>query len=253
MSLLTATHAVFDRDVRAKLRTPWPYVETMADPLLLLVLFGPLVASVGELPGMPETDTVQWFVPGMLVLMAFATSAFIGAPFQEERASGALERMLVTPVSRTALLAGRVLRVALMVFVQALIVIAVTVPFGLRPEWAGLPIALLQLVTLTAALATVSLAVALTLKNSYAFWGVAALAYTPVIVTSGVLLPMQVAPDWLFVLSRINPLSHVVEGQRAVFAGELTDPSVFWGFAVSLLIGFLGAVLGTRAMGRIRA
>jgi ABC-2 type transport system permease protein len=109
MSVLTATGAVFARETRAKIRTPWPYVEAVADPLLLLVLFGPLVAGLGQLSGMPA-DTVQWFAPGILVLMAFTTSAFIGAGLQEEREAGALERMLVTPVSRFALLAGRVLR-----------------------------------------------------------------------------------------------------------------------------------------------
>lgn len=252
-SPLTGTGPAFYREIRAKLRTPWPYIETMADPLLLLLLFGPLVAALGGVPGMPSTATTQWFVPGMLVLMAFTTGAFIGSGFQEERASGALERMLVTPVSRFALLAGRVLRVVAVVLIQSVIVILVTVPFGLRLPALGTPVALLQIATLTAALGIVSLGVGLALKNSYAFWGVVAIAYTPIIVTSGALLPMQIAPDWLFAISRVNPLAHVVESQRALFSGDLTHPSVLLGFAVTVVFGLAGAVLGTRSMRRIRA
>src|SRR5690554_979707 len=111
MNMLTSVGTVFDRELRAKMRTPWPFVESFVDPLLLLVLFGPLVAGLGAVPGMPTHDTAQWFVPGILVLMTFSTSAFIGSGLQEERQAGSMERMLVTPVSRLALLVGRVLRV----------------------------------------------------------------------------------------------------------------------------------------------
>lgn len=253
MTLLTATGSVLDREIRSKLRTPWPYIEALADPLLLLVLFGPLVAALGGIPGMPATGTTQWFVPGMLVLMVFTTSAFIGAGFQEERSSGALERMLVTPVNRFALLAGRVLRVVAVVLIQSAIVMLACVPFGLQLPPTGTLIALLQLATLTAALGITSLTVGLALKDSYAFWGVVSIIYTPIIVTSGALLPMELAPGWLFATSRINPLAHVVDGQRALFSGDLTHPAVFLGFAVTLLFGLIGAALGTRAMNRLRA
>jgi len=253
MSLLTATGSVFDREIRSKLRTPWPYVEALADPLLLLVLFGPLVATLGGMPGLPASDTIQWFVPGMLALLVFTTSAFIGAGLQEERQSGALERMLVTPVNRFALLAGRVLRVMLIVAVQAAIVVLATMPFGFQPPGLGAVIALVQLAALAGALGIASLGVGLALQNAYAFWGVVSIVYTPLIVTSGALLPMSLAPDWLFAISRINPLAHVVEGQRALFAGDLTHPAVLLGFGVTILFGLVGATLGMRSMGRIRA
>ncbi|HLS39407.1 MAG TPA: ABC transporter permease, partial [Ornithinicoccus sp.] len=197
--------------------------------------------------------TLQWFVPGMLVLMVFTTSAFIGAGFQEERASGALERMLVTPVNRFALLAGRVLRIAATVLVQAVIIVAVTVPFGLQLSVPGAVVAALQLATLAAGLGLGSLAIGLALKNAYAFWGVASMVYTPIIVTSGALLPMEVAPGWLYAASRINPLAHVVDGQRALFRGDLTDPVVLTGFVMALVLCTVGALVGTRVMRRLSA
>lgn len=253
MTVFTHTTAVFGRDFRAKLRTPWPYVEAMADPLLLLLLFGPLVAALGTMPGVPATTTAQWFVPGILVLMVFTTSAFIGSGLQEERAAGALERMLVTPVSRFALLAGRVLRVVVVVLVQAVIVLAATLPFGLRPPLPGTLLALLLLGLLAGALGMASLTIGLTLRNSYAFWGVVSLVYTPIVVTSGALLPMEIAPDWLHWLSRANPLAHVVEAQRALFAGHGGEGAVPLAFGVTLLLAIGSAALGMRTMARARA
>lgn len=252
MNLLTSIGTVSDREIRAKIRTPWPFVEALADPLLLLVLFAPLVAGLGNVPGLPDTATTQWFVPGMLVLMAFTTSAFIGSGLQEERQAGSMERMLVTPVSRLALLFGRVVRVAVIVAIQSVVVVAATVPFGLRVHLDGMLVAILQLAVLASALGVGSLAVGLVLKNAYAFWGVVTIFYTPIIVTAGALLPMDLAPGWLYAVSRVNPLAHVVEGQRALFVGDLTDPSIALGFAVPLAVGVVAALAGVRAMNRLR-
>ncbi|NED95339.1 ABC transporter permease [Phytoactinopolyspora alkaliphila] len=251
MALLTSIAPVFERELRSKVRTPWPYIEALADPLLLLVLFAPLVAGLGDVPGLPDTDTIQWFVPGMLVLMVFTTAAFIGSGLQEERQAGSMERMLVTPVSRFALLMGRVLRVMAIVVVQSVVVVAVTVPFGLQVHLDGMLVAVVQLAVLAAALGIASLAVGLVLKNAYAFWGVIAIFYTPIIVTSGALLPMDLAPGWLHAISRVNPLAHVVEAQRTLFAGEFGHSSIILGFLVAGVVAAVGAVVGTRAMRRL--
>ncbi|MEU2200939.1 ABC transporter permease [Isoptericola sp. NPDC019482] len=253
MTALSDTATLFDRDVRAKLRTPWPYVESLADPLLLLLLFAPLAGAVGAAPAGASGSTMQWFVPGMLVIMTFSTSAFIGSGIQEERAAGSLERLLVTPTHRTAILTGRVLRVMATVLVQALVIVAVTAPMGLRVPAAGALLAAVELAALAAGLALLSLAAGVGLRNAYAFWGVVTLVYTPLIVTSGALLPMHLAPDWLYALSRVNPMAHTVDAQRALFAGDLTDPSIGLGLAVSVGMAALGLVLGVRAMGRLRA
>ncbi|GAB6939715.1 ABC transporter permease [Isoptericola variabilis] len=254
MTALSETATLFERDVRAKLRTPWPYVESLADPLLLLLLFAPLAGAVAAVPdGAPGSSTMQWFVPGMLVIMTFSTAAFIGSGIQEERAAGSLERLLVTPTHRAAVLLGRVLRVVVTVLVQAAVIVAVTAPMGLRVPVAGALIAAVELAALAAGLALLSLAAGVGLRNAYAFWGVVTLIYTPLIVTSGALLPVQLAPDWLYGLSRVNPMAHTVDAQRALFAGDLADPSVTLAVLVSLGMAALGLALGVRAMGRLRA
>lgn len=251
--MLTGTGPVFARELRSKIRTPWPYIESLADPVLLLALFAPLLAGLGELPGMGSGGIIQWFAPGILVYMAFTTSAFIGSGIQEERQDGSLERMLVTPLGRFALLAGRVLRVVVVVLIQTAVVVLATIPFGLHVPALGVLVALAQLGMFGAAFGIASLAVGLMLKDSYAFWGLVTIAYTPVVLTSGALLPMDVAPGWLYAISRINPLAHVVAAQRSLFAGEVLQLPVLLGFAAALALGLVGAVLGIRAMGRIRA
>jgi ABC-2 type transport system permease protein len=253
MPLLTDTVTHLERDARAKLRTPWPYVESLADPLVMLLLFAPLAAAVGAAPSTASGSTMQWFAPGILVIMAFGTCAFIGAGLQEERASGSLERIAATPTSRSAILAGRALRAALTVVVQALVIVAVTTPLGLTFSVVGVLGAAVVLAALAVGISFLSLALGVALDSSYAFWGVLTLAYTPLIVTSGALLPMQVAPDWLYTLSRFNPMAHAVDGLRSLFAGDLTDPSIAVALGAAAAMVIAGAALGNRALRHLRA
>lgn len=250
-SLLRSVGPVFDREVRARIRTPWPYIEALADPVFLLVLLGPLVAGLATTPGIPEGDTTQWFVPGILVLLTLYAGLQLGATIQEERTAGSLERMLVTPVSRSALLLGRVLRPAVTVVVMALVVIAATLPFGLSVTPLELVISLLVLALLAAGLATASLALGLLVRDYAGFGGVMTLALLPLMVTSGAFLPMELAPDWLYAISRANPLAHAVDAQRALFANEL-DPSIALTVLISGALGALGGAAGVHAMKRIR-
>lgn len=254
MTILTDTMTLLERDARAKLRTPWPYIESLADPLLLLLLFAPLAAAVGAMPGTEgsTSSTMQWFAPGILVTMAFGTCAFIGAGLQEERAAGSLERLLTTPASRSAILAGRALRAAATVLVQAVVLVAVTVPLGLRVSLVGALVAAIVLAALATGIAFLSLAVGVRLGSAYAFWGALTLAYTPLIVTSGALLPMQIAPDWLYGLSRLNPMAHAVDALRALFAGELGDPSIAIAVTTATVMIVVGAAVGNRAMRNLR-
>jgi ABC-2 type transport system permease protein len=253
MTILTDTVTHLERDARAKLRTPWPYVESLADPLLLLLLFAPLAAAVGAAPDAASGSTMQWFAPGILVIMAFGTCAFIGSGLQEERASGALERIAATPTSRSAILAGRALRAALTVVVQGLIIVAVTTPLGLSFSVVGALVAAVVLTALAVGIAFLSLAAGVALGSAYAFWGVLTLAYTPLIVTSGALLPVQVAPDWLYALSRANPMAHAVDALRALFAGNLADPSIVVALATAAAMIVAGAALGNHALRHLRA
>jgi ABC-2 type transport system permease protein len=66
----------------------------------------------------------------------------------------------------------------------------------------------------------------------------------------GVLLPMETAPRWLYIASRINPLTYLVEAERALFTGELAATSVLYGTIVACGIGALGLWVGTRTIAR---
>lgn len=72
----------------------------------------------------------------------------------------------------------------------------------------------------------------------------------PVLLLSGILLPMSFAPRWLYNLSRINPFSHVVDSARAAFRGDFALASLTAGLISALLLATVGLIVATRTFQR---
>lgn len=249
MRILHDTWLVFVRQMRPTLRNPVAvFVFGMLQPVLYLALFGPLLSGM---PGALGADSWQWFVPGMLAMLGLFGTAFAGFGLLPELRSGSHERLLTTPVSRVSLLLGRVLRDIAVLLVQAVIVIAAVIPFGLELSFLGAVLGLLLLALLGVGLGIFSYLAAMAVREEYIFAGLLQTVSLPLILLSGILLPMDLAPDWLYAVSRANPVGYVVEAERALFAGDFSDPSVAYGGMVAVVVTAVALALGSRKMRRI--
>jgi ABC-2 type transport system permease protein len=72
----------------------------------------------------------------------------------------------------------------------------------------------------------------------------------PLMLLGGVLLPMTNAPNWLYVASRFNPLSYLVDAERALFRGEFWTPEIGYGFAVAAVVAAVGLTIGSLTIRR---
>lgn len=249
MRTLVETRIIFARALRLSLRNPVWVVLGLIQPLLYLALFGPLLERVVAAPGFPPGDAWQVFVPGLLVQLGLFGAAFVGFGLVAEMRAGVIERMRVTPASRTALLLGRVARDVLVLLVQGALLVAAATAFGLSAPLGGMLAGLAVVALLGAAFASASYAAALALGTEDALAALLNGLAVPLLLLSGILLPMSLAPGWLELLSDLNPLKHVVDGVRALFAGEL-DATVAWGALATLGLVAAGVALGARTFGR---
>ncbi len=246
-NLLRDVLLVFAREISPELRVPIGLVLGMLQPLIFLVLFGPLL---GGMPGVGDSHW-QWFVPGILVMIGLFGSGAAGYSVIVEAGGGSLERMLVTPVSRAAMLIGRTLKEGLTLLVQGVLITLVMAPFGLRIHPAGVAAGLALLVATGIGIGSLSFALALAAKRTPSvFWAVQQFAQFPLLLSSGVLLPVEAGPSWLAAVSRVNPVTYVVEAERALFAGDLTAPEVAYGTLAAAAIAAVGLALGIRGMRR---
>ena len=238
------TWLVFLRTARPTLRNPVVIVFGIMQPLLFLLLFGPLLGGSGSW---------QWFVPGLIIQMGLFGTAYAGFGLIPEIRSGALERMRVTPVSRVALLLGRVLHDVTMLVIQCALLLAVSTAFGFRASIGHVLAGLVFAVLMGVAVGAVSYTLALKLKHEYAFAPVLSSTVMPIMLLSGVLLPMDQGPGWLYTISRVNPFSHIADGIRAVIAGNFASSSVLAGGIAVVALAAVGLAWGTRSFVRANA
>lgn len=247
-TLLRDTGTVFWRAMRLSLRNPAWLVIMMMQPILYIVLFGPLLEPISGQLG--AENAYQFFVPGILVQLGIFGSLFVGFGLIAEYRAGVIESQRVTPASRTALLLGRVLRDVVVLVVQGVLLILVSVLLGLRAPVLGVVLTLVLIALLGAAFASVSYALALTLKSEDAFAPLLNAVVLPVLLLSGILLPMTLAPGWLQGVSDVIPIKHVVEGAREFFVGGYDTSVAWWGVAITVLLVVLGWAFGVRRFRR---
>jgi len=156
-------------------------------------------------------------------------------------------------VSRAALLLGRSLRDVVMLTVQGALLIALAVPFGLRTPLGGALLSLALVAVLGLAMSSTSYGLALRLKSEDAFAPVQNSIIVPLLLLSGILLPMSLAPAWLFTVSRFNPFVYVVDATRAAFVGNLTGPAVLLGMLAAVALSVAAVTFGIRTFQRENA
>jgi ABC-2 type transport system permease protein len=240
---LRESSIVFRRQIRMNLRNPaWVLIGAF-QPVLYLVLFGPLLRPLIRQFG--ATNAYTFFVPGMLVQLGVFGAFFAGFSLIGEWREGVIEGERVTPANRTALLAGRLYRDLLQLFVQALILIGLGYALGMNAPIGGLVIGVLLTLLIGGACAAASLALALTTKSEDVMAPVINVVMMPVLLLSGILLPMTIGPVWLEKASDYMPIRHVVDGVRSSFAGDYASSGLLWGSLWAVLLFSLAVWWGT--------
>lgn len=243
-TFVTDTATVFNRELKPVLRDPFSVIFTMVQPLFFLALFTPLLPD-----GIAGESALQWFVPGIVVMSCLFGTSATGSNLLFEMMTGAHERMLVSPLRRSSLIVGRALKEIVPMFVQALIIVLVTLPFGFRAHPLGVLLGLAMLAVFCVGLGALSYTLALAAKNQeWLFWAVQQTLLFPLLLLAGMMLPIDNGPGWLQTMSRFNPLTYVVNAERALFNGSFDASTIGAGALAAGAIAVLGLAVGMRAM-----
>jgi ABC-2 type transport system permease protein len=253
MRVFRDTWLIFERSIVLSLRNPVWVIMGILQPILYLLLFGPLLTNIAKMPGFPPGGAFNVFVPGLLVMTALFGSAFVGFGLCDEMREGVVERMTVTPMSRVAMLVGRSLRDVVLLVCQGLIIVILAIPFGLEINPGGVGVAFLMLALIGIMMSPLSYTLALVLKSEDALAPVVNGISVPLLLLSGVMLPMSLAPDWLQTVARFNPLYHAVVAIRSLFNASYGDSEIVVGVVLLLVLSILTIRLGARSFARAGA
>ena len=221
---------LFRRKLVETRRNPAFIFMSLTTPVMYLGLFAPLLKSLSFSKAFPTDNILTVFVPGMLTLVAFGGGIFVGFGIIDELRSGVIERFRVTPVSRFSILGGMVLQDVVVNLMSTLFFVLIALPFGFRINIAGLSLLLALLGLLIATTSSFSYALGLITKSEDKLAPITHGINMPLMLLSGMMLPMSLAPTWLRIVAHFNPIYYVVEAARHLTVGELTDASVGYAF-----------------------
>ncbi|MFE9430275.1 ABC transporter permease [Streptomyces sp. NBC_01281] len=248
--LLHDTALIFGRYARQTLRSRFAMFFGVLMPLLYLLFFGPLLTG---LPLASRGTSWQILVPGLLLQLGLFGAAFAGFSIIIEKNLGIVERMRVTPVSRLALLLGRVLRDAAVFVLQGVLLVLAALVMGLRAPLAGILIGFAFVALLTVSLASLSYALALKVSTPQEFGPTVNALTMPSMLLSGLMLPMALAPGWLDVLSHFMPFRYLVDAVRDAYVGSYATAHMLYGVLVAVGLAALAVTVGTRVFRRTGA
>jgi len=253
---LADTMLIFRRQLRLSLRNPVWVIVGLIQPVLYLAFFGPLlarIASGGGMPGVSSGNPYGFFVPGLLIQLGLFGAAFVGFSIIADWRAGVIERFRVTPVGRMALLAGRVLRDVVTLSVQAVVLVLAGLAFGLRAPLAGVLIGLAFVAVVAVSLSALSYTVGLLLKSEDALAPLINMIVVPLMLLSGIMLPMTLGPAWLRDVARATPFGYIINAMRDAFAGHYFNSIVAEGIGVSVGLAIVCLWLAGRAFVRENA
>jgi len=209
---LRATWVVMRRELLRLKQDRARILTMLLQPLLFIFVMGTGLASIVDTGG--ATSFRTFLFPGVLATSVLFTAAFAGISLVWDREFGFLREMMVAPISRGSIIWGKCLGGALVATVQSLVLLALMGTVGIPYS----PVLILELVAclFLGSLLLTALGVLLStrIKTIQTAMPVSQLLIMPMMFLSGALFPLSGLPEWLAVLTRLNPLTYVVQPMR---------------------------------------
>ncbi len=212
---------IIELEVIKMAKDPVEMLSRSLQPVIWLLIFG---GAFSRLKAVPEAGDYQAFLtPGILAQAITFVSIFNGLAIIWEKDMGLLQKILTTPIERSALVLGKMLAATVKSLSQLAVVLLVAAVLGIHLQWGwGRDLGLFVFVVLGSAFFSgFSMVIAALVKTRDRMMGIGQLVTMPLFFASSALYPISIMPAWLQATARVNPLSYLVDG----FRGLLLEPA----------------------------
>ena len=226
----TLTHSWFmtTRHLRNLARQPWWIAITLVQPVIWLLLFGAVFKATADIPGFAASSYVDYLTPGIVVMTAAFAGGWAGMGVIEDLNRGVVDRFLVSPVRRQALITGRLVQLAIVSVIQSLIVIALGLLVGARFPGGVTGLAVLTACSalLGASLGALSNGMALLARKEETVIAASNFVLLPLTFLSSAFMQRDLIPGWVQSVARYNPVEWTIQAGR-----EALTASPDWGWS----------------------
>jgi ABC-2 type transport system permease protein len=240
--MISTIYTLWLREMKKFIRNKSRLVGSMAFPVLFLVVLGTGFSGFFQYRG--GISYVQFIGPGIIGMTLLFSSMFGGLSVLWDRQFGFLKEILVAPVSRVSIMAGKTIGTVTTSMIKGCLLLAALAVAGLvRVDLFGILAALVFMFVISAAFVALGIAAAALMSDPHGFQLIMNFLIMPVFFLSGALFPLEGIPQWLSILTKLNPLTYGIDGLRFALGGPyefspLLDLAILMVFSVvATLVG----------------
>jgi ABC-2 type transport system permease protein len=237
-AIATHTSLMTGRQLRALARQPAYLVISLIQPVIWLFLFGSLFRKIVELPGFGTSSYLDYLVPGVVIMSALSTSMWSGMTVLEEIDRGIMDRFLVLPLHRSAIINASVIMQSMMTTVQSVIIVALGWAAGAHYPGgvAGVLVLIAGSVLIAIVFSAFSNTVGMLARQRETIIGINTFLLLPLTFLSSAFMVTALMPHWMRIVADGNPVNWALEaGRAAMSAGADWTRVLAWGGGLALL------------------
>ncbi len=248
MTELDGLYALWYREFKVFLREKSRIVSSLFTPLLWIVVFGGGLGSSVSLGG---TNYQVFIFPGILTMTILFSSIFFGLYIVWDKKIDFFKEVLVAPLSRLTIFAGKTLGGCTDALIQGSLMLAFGVILGISYSVQMVVQTIVFMLVLAAAVVSIGLIIGSFMESPEGFNLIVSFLVFPLFFLSGALFPIDNLPSWLRAFTTLNPVTYAVDGMRGVMLGMSTFP-VIMDFGVLLGFAVVMIVIGSIAFSRMK-
>jgi len=242
--MLSDTYTIFWREMKRYRKSRSGVLIRLIQPAIWIIVIGntfastrPLIQSVGF-----SGSYIEFMAPGVIMLTAIFTSIFGGVNTLWDRRYGFMNKALTSPISRSSIALGKMLAISLISALQSSLILGIAIALGVSITnlLMVIPIMLI-VVAFSLGFSGISVIVAATSKSQETFWGVINFLGMPLFMLSPALFPLELLPNWLAFVAKLNPVTYSVLLIRQIMTGTIQIFSV--AFDIAVICGFVVAMV----------
>jgi ABC-2 type transport system permease protein len=238
------------RSVVRTARQPIVIVPPLIFPLFLLAINASGLDAATGIPDFPTDSYLAFVLAFPFVQGAIFSTNTAGTNVAQDIGTGFFNRLALTPMRGSSLLAGQLSGVLLVGTIQAIAFLAAGLAAGAHIEAGvlGVPVLFALSLSICAAFGTIGLLVGLRTGSGEAVQGLFPLMFILLFVSSAVLPRDLIGQDWYQTLATINPVSYLIEGLRSLIITGWDAEALALGFGVAAAIFTAGLAASSRAL-----
>ncbi len=208
------------RQIKAFLRQPAYVVISLIQPMIWLFLFGSLFRKVVQLPGFGTQSYLDYLVPGVVIMNALSSSMWSGMGVLEEIDRGIMDRFLVLPLRRSAIINAFVVMQALSTALQSAVIVLLGLAAGANYPGgaAGLLVLIAASVLISVVFSSLSNIIGMLARQRETIIGLSIFLLLPLTFLSSAFMAKALMPHWIRILAAGNPVNWAVEVGRGAMS-----------------------------------